>query len=110
MRVVIVGGGVLGTMHAWHALRRGHQVVQIEREAQARGASVRNFGLIWVSGRAEGDELSGALRGRELWEKLATDVPGLGFRPAGSLTVARSEAEFAVARRASELATADARE
>jgi FAD dependent oxidoreductase TIGR03364 len=110
MRVVIVGGGVLGTMHAWHALRRGHQVVQIEREAQARGASVRNFGLIWVSGRAEGEELAVALRGRELWEKLATDVPGLGFRPAGSLTVARTEAEFTVARRASELPTAEARE
>jgi glycine/D-amino acid oxidase-like deaminating enzyme len=50
MRVVVVGGGVLGTMHAWQALVRGHVVTQIEREADARGASVRNFGLIWVSG------------------------------------------------------------
>jgi glycine/D-amino acid oxidase-like deaminating enzyme len=50
MRVVIVGGGVLGTMHAWQALSRGHQVVQLEREADARGASVRNFGLVWADG------------------------------------------------------------
>nr|WP_232241161.1 FAD-dependent oxidoreductase [Kutzneria sp. 744] len=50
MRVVVVGGGVLGTMHAWQAVQRGHEVLQIEREQQARGASVRNFGLVWVGG------------------------------------------------------------
>jgi hypothetical protein len=38
-------------MHAWQALVRGHEVVQIERELEARGASVREFGLVWVSGR-----------------------------------------------------------
>ena len=46
-RVVIVGGGVLGTMHAVEARRRGFEVVQLEREPEARGASVRNFGLVW---------------------------------------------------------------
>ena len=62
-RVVIAGGGVLGTMHAVMARRRGFDVVQLEREAEARGASVRNFGLVWVSGRKAGPELSLALRG-----------------------------------------------
>jgi FAD dependent oxidoreductase TIGR03364 len=97
-------------MHAWHALRHGHEVRQLEREPEARGASVRNFGLIWVSGRAEGAELEVALRARELWEKLAADVPGLGFRASGSLTVARTEAELAAARQALELPTAELRE
>ena len=46
MRVIVVGAGVVGTLHAWHAVERGHQVVQIEREAEARGASLRNFGQI----------------------------------------------------------------
>jgi len=109
MRVVIVGGGVLGTMHAWQALNRGHDVVHLEREADARGASVRNFGLIWVGGRAEGAELSTALRARELWEKLAADVPDLGFRACGSLTVARTEVELAIAARAAELPSAPVR-
>ncbi len=63
-RVVIVGGGVLGLMHAVQARRRGLAVVHLEREADARGASVRNFGLIWVSGRAPGPELALALRAR----------------------------------------------
>ncbi len=53
-RVVIVGGGVLGTMHAVQARSRGIDVVHLEREPGPRGASVRNFGLVWVSGRAAG--------------------------------------------------------
>jgi FAD dependent oxidoreductase TIGR03364 len=96
MRVTIVGGGILGTAHALEAIGRGHEVVQLEREAEARGATVRNFGLIWVSGRATG-ELVAALRARELWEKLGAEIPGIGFRPAGSLTLLRTEREVAVA-------------
>jgi FAD dependent oxidoreductase TIGR03364 len=95
-RVVIVGGGVLGTMHAVMALRRGFSVVHLEREPEARGASVRNFGLVWVSGRRAGPELALALRARELWEEIAASAPGTGFRPAGSLTLATCEAELKV--------------
>ncbi|MFD8635665.1 TIGR03364 family FAD-dependent oxidoreductase [Streptomyces sp. NPDC059533] len=97
MRVIVVGGGVVGTMHAWQAVQRGHEVVQIEREAEARGASLRNFGQIWVSGRAGGEELDTALRARELWESIGAEVPGLGFRAIGSLTPVRGEREYAVA-------------
>ncbi|MYU14917.1 FAD-dependent oxidoreductase, partial [Streptomyces sp. SID8361] len=106
MRVIVVGAGVVGTMHAWHAVERGHEVVQIERETEARGASLRNFGQIWVSGRAGGEELDTALRARELWEKIGGRVPALGFRPNGSLTPVRGELEVAVAEAAA--ARADA--
>lgn len=97
MRVVVVGAGVVGTMHAWQAVERGHEVVQIEREAEARGASLRNFGQIWVSGRAGGEELDTALRARELWESIGARVPKTGFRPNGSLTPVRTDRELAVA-------------
>ncbi|MGW6527284.1 TIGR03364 family FAD-dependent oxidoreductase [Streptomyces venezuelae] len=106
MRVIVVGAGVVGTMHAWHALDRGHEVVQIERESEARGASLRNFGQIWVSGRAGGEELDTALRARELWEEIGARVPGLGFRANGSLTPVRNDREHAVAEAA--LARTDA--
>jgi len=109
MRVIVVGAGVLGTMHAWQAVERGHEVVHLEREAEARGASVRNFGLVWVSGRAAGEELATALRARELWERIGERVPGLHFRGNGSLTVVRSEAELAVAEQALTLPDADGR-
>ncbi|MBO0654656.1 TIGR03364 family FAD-dependent oxidoreductase [Streptomyces triculaminicus] len=109
MRVIVVGAGVLGTMHAWQAVQRGHEVVHIEREREARGASVRNFGLIWVSGRAAGEELETALRARTLWEEIAEAVPGLGFRANGSLTTVTTEAELAVARAALAAPDADVR-
>ena len=108
-RIVVVGGGVLGTMHAVAARRRGFEVVQLEREAEARGASVRNFGLVWMSGRRAGAELRLALRARELWEELGGRVPGLGFRAAGSLTIATEDAELRLLKEAAGLPDADRR-
>ncbi|MDV3128559.1 TIGR03364 family FAD-dependent oxidoreductase [Mycobacterium sp. 21AC1] len=105
MRVTIIGGGILGTMHAVEAVHRGHHVTQLERETEARGATVRNFGLVWVSGRSTA-ELDAALRARELWEKLGADIPGIGFRPTGSITLLRTPAELAVAVEAAESADA----
>jgi FAD dependent oxidoreductase TIGR03364 len=110
MRVVVVGGGILGTMHALEAHRRGHEVVQLERERAARGASVRNFGLVWVSGRAVGAELDLALRARRRWGEIGHDVPGIGFRPHGSITTAQNPAELDVLTRAVSMADAQLRE
>src|ERR1700761_7553205 len=109
-RVVIVGGGILGTMHAVMARRRGLAVTHLEREPGGRGASVRNFGVIWVSGRRAGPELALALRARQLWEEIGADAPGAGFRPAGSVTIASSAAELAVLREAAALPDARARD
>jgi len=95
-QIAIVGGGVVGTMHALEAIRRGHDVTQLERDAEPRKASVRNFGLIWVSGRAPGRELELALRARERWAEIARDVPGIGFRPDGSLTIVNRREELDV--------------
>ncbi len=94
--IIVVGGGILGTMHAWHAWSRGLRVTHIEQDLEPRGATVRNFGLVWVSGRAPGEELAMALRARSLWQRIAADVPGIGFRPDGSLTVVTDPRELAV--------------
>ncbi|TLG16507.1 TIGR03364 family FAD-dependent oxidoreductase [Nocardia cyriacigeorgica] len=108
MRLVIIGGGILGTAHALAAIGRGHKVVQLEREPEARGATVRNFGLVWVSGRSQ-KELELTLRSRQLWEEIGGRVPGVGFRPAGSLTLVRTPAELAVAEAAAAGPTAGQR-
>jgi len=68
MKVVIVGGGIIGTMHALLAVDAGYSVVHVERDAAPLSASIRNFGLVWVSGRESGAELAIALRARTLWE------------------------------------------
>ena len=108
-RVVVVGGGVLGTMHTYAARGHGLEVVHLEREAGPRGASVRNFGLVWVSGRATGPELALAQRARDLWAGIGAQAPGIGFQPRGSLTIARTPAELAVCEYAANGAEAAAR-
>ncbi len=108
-RAVIVGGGILGTMHALEACQRGWEVLHLEADLRPRRASVRNFGLIWVSGRASGAELDLALRARLLWERLAEAVPGIGFRPDGSLTLASGPEELALLTEAVAQADAPAR-
>ena len=95
-RMVIVGAGIIGTMHALLARRAGWEVTQLDRDLEPRSASVRNFGLVWVSGRAEGDELRVALRARALWAEIAAAVPGIGFRPDGSMTIAQRPDEVTV--------------
>jgi FAD dependent oxidoreductase TIGR03364 len=97
-------------MHAVLARRHGYAVTQLEREPAGRGASVRNFGLVWVSGRRAGPELALALRARALWQEIAGAAPGTGFRANGSLTIATSEAELAVMREAVALPDAKQRE
>jgi len=99
-RVVVVGAGVLGTMHALFALARGARVVHLERDLVPSGATVRNFGLIWVSGRAVGRELALAQRARDLWENIALDVPGIGFRANGSITLVNNLHELQVVEKA----------
>jgi FAD dependent oxidoreductase TIGR03364 len=99
-RTVVVGAGILGTTHALYALAKGASVVHLERDAVPHGATVRNFGLIWVSGRASGSELTLALRSRALWEEISEMVPDIGFRSNGSLSLLNTEAELLVAQRA----------
>jgi len=92
-RAVVAGGGVLGTWHALELCRAGFTVMHIEADVAPQGASVRNFGLLWVSGRRSGDELDAAQRSRQRWEEVARAVPGIGFRPTGSLTLASNDGE-----------------
>jgi FAD dependent oxidoreductase TIGR03364 len=96
MRTLVVGGGVLGTMHAYFAIARGDAVLQLDADLEPRRASVRNFGLVWVSGRAPGPELALAQRARDLWGGIGAAVPGVGLRADGSLTVAQHADELRV--------------
>jgi len=96
VRIIVVGGGIIGTTHAFYALKAGHEVIHLERDAEPQSASVRNFGLIWVSGRRSGDELASAVRARELWGEISHEIPELIFRPNGSLTLAATDAEVNV--------------
>jgi FAD dependent oxidoreductase TIGR03364 len=95
-KAVVVGAGIIGTWHALELLAAGFSVDHLDADAAPVGASVRNFGLVWVSGRRSGDELEVARRARARWAEVGTVVPDVGFRPTGSLTVATTAPERSV--------------
>jgi FAD dependent oxidoreductase TIGR03364 len=101
-RVVVVGVGILGTFHSLLCIERGLDVVHLDTDDAPRGASVRNFGLVWVGGRAHGAELDLAVRARTLWAEVARRVEGLDIRTAGSLTVALDDGELGLMKEAAQ--------
>lgn len=69
--LAIVGAGVVGLGHAIAARRRGLKVVVIDRDAQANGASIRNFGFVTVTGQQRGECWRRAVRSRDIWAEIA---------------------------------------
>lgn len=100
--VAVVGGGILGLAHAYAFARMGRRVVLFERNARARGASIRNFGLIWPIGQPSGEMHALALRSREIWLDVI-EAAKLFYRPTGSLHLAYRTDEAEVLREFAEL-------
>jgi FAD dependent oxidoreductase TIGR03364 len=69
--LAVVGAGILGLATALAAVRRGLRVVVIDRDAQANGASVRNFGFVTVTGQERGTMWARARRSRDVWCEVA---------------------------------------
>ncbi|MDX2146513.1 MAG: TIGR03364 family FAD-dependent oxidoreductase [Planctomycetota bacterium] len=95
--VVIVGAGILGLAHARAARERGLRVLVVERTGRPLGASIRNFGMVWVIGQPPGRLLERALRSRETWFRVAEQA-GFWISPCGSLHLAYHEDEAQVIR------------
>ncbi len=50
MKILVLGAGIIGVSTAWHLLQRGHEVVLVDRQAQAaQETSFANAGQISVS-------------------------------------------------------------
>jgi FAD dependent oxidoreductase TIGR03364 len=86
--LAVVGAGICGLAHALAAARRGKRVVVVDRDAQANGASIRNFGFITITGQQRGECWRRAMRSRDVWLEIAAaaDIPIL---QRGLLTIAR---------------------
>lgn len=92
--IVIVGGGIVGLACALAAVDSGHSVIVVERDDEAVGASVRNFGHICTTAQ-NGDALEYGLAAREVWLRMASQSPGW-LRADGTVVVARAADEAAV--------------
>ncbi len=86
--LAVVGSGIVGLACALAAARAGKRVVVIERDAQANGASVRNFGFVTITGQQRGDCWRRAMRSREVWAEIAPQA-GIRIEQRGLLVAAR---------------------
>ncbi|SDJ28000.1 FAD dependent oxidoreductase TIGR03364 [Rhodococcus triatomae] len=94
--VIVVGAGIVGLAHAYHAHRRGLSVAVVDHADRVVGASVRNFGHACITAQS-GTALDYARAGRRHWLDLARKA-GFWAATPGTHCVARHEDELAVMR------------
>lgn len=92
--VVVIGGGIVGLTAALTLVERGIPVTVLEKGRLAGEQSSRNLGWIRKMGR-ELHDVPLARQSEILWEGMAERVgTDVGYRKAGILYVARSQAEM----------------
>jgi FAD dependent oxidoreductase TIGR03364 len=93
--LIIIGSGVMGSFHAYHALSLGKKVLLIDRNSHARQSSVRNFGQAVVSGLSLNKWHQLGRRSSEIYLDLQKKA-GLPIRQNGSYYIANTPGEMAV--------------
>jgi len=86
--IAIVGAGIVGLAHALAAARRGLKVVLFDRDQQANGASIRNFGFVTVTGQRDGLPWQRARFSRDVWDRVAP-AAGIAVLQQGLTVTAR---------------------
>ncbi|MFC9550007.1 TIGR03364 family FAD-dependent oxidoreductase [Rhodococcus sp. NPDC056960] len=92
--VVVVGAGIVGLAHAYHALNRGLSVAVVDHADRVAGASVQNFGHACITAQS-GVAREYARTGREHWLDLSRKA-GFWSSESGTYCVARHDDELAV--------------
>lgn len=72
--VAIVGGGIVGITTAYFLAEKGYDVVVLEREHLAWGASGRNAGIQWMHTRTAGIALDLARLGQRIMHDLTSEL------------------------------------
>ncbi len=94
-RLIVVGGGIVGTLHAWYAVKAGWSVTHLEADDEPRMGTVRGTGLISVNNLDRPDIARYARMSLGLWRQLADEIPDFPLRTLGSLKIAVSDAHAA---------------
>ena len=103
MKIVIVGAGIAGLSIGWRLAQAGASVVIIERAQPGTGATIASAGMIAATAEHGDENSADAVFGRTsaaLWPAFAAEVEAagshkIGFRPEGTLLVAKSAEEAA---------------
>jgi FAD dependent oxidoreductase TIGR03364 len=90
--LIVIGSGVLGTFHAFHALKKGFKVAIIEKDKMPKGATIQNFGQVVPSGM----DTKWQAYGREslaIYKKIQSQFD-ISIRQNGSIYLASNEEEI----------------
>ena len=97
--VLVIGGGIVGAATAYHLARRGADVILLESDRLASGATGRNLGYIWLHTRRRGPELDLSMATRDELEDLPEELGAdFGLRTRGGLIYFKTEAQAVVMR------------
>jgi FAD dependent oxidoreductase TIGR03364 len=91
--LIVVGAGVLGSFHAYHACKKGLKVLLLEKDAQPMEATVRNFGQVVPSGMSRGKWQDYGRRSLEIYKLLQSNFD-ISVRQQGSVYIASDETEL----------------
>ena len=91
--VIVIGAGVLGTFHAYHAARKGYKTLLLERNALPNDASTRNFGMVVQTIVEAGGEWAEFARASQEIYRMLQGECDITVNPTGSLYVASTELE-----------------
>ncbi|SDE61843.1 FAD dependent oxidoreductase TIGR03364 [Cellulophaga baltica] len=89
--LVVIGGGVLGTFHAYHALKKGLRVALLEKDVVPQSATVRNFGQVVPSGMNTKWQAYGR-KSLQIYKKIHSKYD-ITVRQEGSIYLASNEEE-----------------
>lgn len=88
--VIIVGSGIIGLAFAYTLHKKGKKVLVLEQHSHPISSSIRNFGLITVTGQPYPYEWEMARRGSEIWTQVLQDL-NIDPSQRGCIFTARSE-------------------
>jgi FAD dependent oxidoreductase TIGR03364 len=91
--IIIIGAGVLGSFHAYHACKKGLKVLLLEKDMQPSEATVRNFGQIVPSGMSQGKWQEYGRRSLAIYKQLHKQFD-ISVKNSGSLYIASDETEM----------------
>lgn len=94
-RIIIIGGGVIGTSIAYHLAKSGYKPTLVESRELAAGSSGACDGLVFMQSKKPGVHLELAMASLRRFSNLQEELPvHIEFSQTGGLVVIETEAEL----------------
>jgi glycine/D-amino acid oxidase-like deaminating enzyme len=91
--LIVIGGGVIGTFSAYHALKKGKTVLLLEKDSQPFEASFRNFGQAVPSGQSFNKWFDYGRKSLQIYKDLQSET-NISLVPNGSWYLASDDQEL----------------